>query len=223
MIMTGTRDKAVVFDMDGVLFDTERLCMDMWARVADARGLKSMIQVGFDSIGRNENDTRALALSAMGEDFDFEDFRAEVSRMCHTYVNEHGIPVKPGVRELLDFLRQQGYRIGLASSTRRESVLRNLERAGIRDFFEKVISGDMVEHSKPRPDIYLLACEQLGVDPGVAYAIEDSPNGIRAAHGAGMKPIMVPDLIAADREMEELSLAILEDLQAVKEYLKSKA
>ncbi len=217
--MNSTKDKAVVFDMDGVLFDTERLCMDMWAKVADARGLCGMIQVGYDSIGRNENDTRALALAAFGEDFDFEDFRAEVSRMCHDYVDAKGIPVKKGVQELLDFLKEQGYRIALASSTRKESVLRNLERGGIREYFEEVISGDMVEHSKPRPDIYLLACDKLGVKPEGAYAIEDSPNGIRAAHGAGMKPIMVPDLIAADEEMKLLSLVILEDLLAVKEYL----
>lgn len=217
--MNSTKEKAVVFDMDGVLFDTERLCMDMWSKVADARGLSGMIQVGYDSIGRNENDTRALALAAFGEDFDFEDFRLEVSRMCHDYMQRQGIPVKKGVTELLDFLREQGYRIALASSTRKESVLRNLERAGITAYFEEIISGDMVEHSKPRPDIYLLACEKLGVKPESAYAIEDSPNGIRAAHGAGMRPIMVPDLIEADEEMRILSQVILEDLLAVRDYL----
>lgn len=217
--MNSTKDRAVVFDMDGVLFDTERLCMDMWAKVADARGLSGMIQVGYDSIGRNENDTRALALAAFGADFDFEDFRAEVARLCHNYMQQQGIPVKKGVQELLDFLKEQGYRIALASSSSRQSVLRNLERAGIASYFEEIISGDMVEHSKPRPDIYLLACEKLGVEPKAAYAIEDSPNGIRAAHGAGMKPIMVPDLIEADEEMSILSQVILEDLLAVRDYL----
>ena len=217
--MNSTKDRAVVFDMDGVLFDTERLCMDMWAKVADARGLSGMIQVGYDSIGRNENDTRALALAAFGADFDFEDFRAEVARLCHNYMQQQGIPVKKGVQELLDFLQEQGYRIALASSSSRQSVLRNLERAGFTAYFEEIISGDMVEHSKPRPDIYLLACEKLGVEPKAAYAIEDSPNGIRAAHGAGMKPIMVPDLIEADEEMKILSQVILDDLSAVRDYL----
>lgn len=217
--MNSTKDRAVVFDMDGVLFDTERLCMDMWAKVADARGLSGMIQVGYDSIGRNENDTRALALAAFGADFDFEDFRAEVARLCHNYMQQQGIPVKKGVQELLDFLQEQGYRIALASSSSRQSVLRNLERAGLTAYFEEIISGDMVEHSKPRPDIYLLACEKLGVEPKAAYAIEDSPNGIRAAHGAGMKPIMVPDLIEADEEMKILSQVILDDLSAVRDYL----
>ncbi|MBQ7926975.1 MAG: HAD family phosphatase [Lachnospiraceae bacterium] len=217
--MNSTKDRAVVFDMDGVLFDTERLCMDMWAKVADARGLSGMIQVGYDSIGRNENDTRALTLAAFGADFDFEDFRAEVARLCHNYMQQQGIPVKKGVQELLDFLQEQGYRIALASSSSRQSVLRNLERAGFTAYFEEIISGDMVEHSKPRPDIYLLACEKLGVEPKAAYAIEDSPNGIRAAHGAGMKPIMVPDLIEADEEMKILSQVILDDLSAVRDYL----
>ena len=217
--MNSTKDRAVVFDMDGVLFDTERLCMDMWAKVADARGLSGMIQVGYDSIGRNENDPRALTLAAFGADFDFEDFRAEVARLCHNYMQQQGIPVKKGVQELLDFLQEQGYRIALASSSSRQSVLRNLERAGFTAYFEEIISGDMVEHSKPRPDIYLLACEKLGVEPKAAYAIEDSPNGIRAAHGAGMKPIMVPDLIEADEEMKILSQVILDDLSAVRDYL----
>ena len=86
----------------------------------------------------------------------------------------------------------------MASSTRYSSVVNHLEEAGIKDYFSVIVTGDMVEHSKPKPDIYLLACEKLGVEPAKAYAVEDSYNGIRSAHAAGMKPVMVPDLLEPD-------------------------
>lgn len=123
--------------------------------------------------------------------------------------------MKKGVRELLDFLRSGGYSIGLASSTSRPSVEELLERAGIRGYFQSLTTGDMVEHSKPCPDIYLMACESLNVSPAQAMAIEDSPNGIRAAHSAGMLPVMVPDLIAPDQEMRDKSVLICRDLLEV--------
>ena len=130
--------------------------------------------------------------------------------------------MKPGVRELLDWLKENGWTVGLASSTRRSSVLNHLEQAGIRDYFSTVITGDMVEHSKPQPDIYLMACRELGADPTEAYAIEDSPNGIRSAHAAGMFPLMVPDMIAPDEEMRRLSSCIFKDLFEVLEYFNNK-
>lgn len=217
--MNKTNNKAVVFDMDGVLFDTERLCMDGWEEIARRKGIEGMKKVAYDSIGRNLNDTRELTLAAYGQDFDFEGFRSEVSKWCHERIDTQGLPIKPGVKELLDYLKEQGYRIGLASSSRRQSVMKNLELAGVTSYFEEIITGDMVEHSKPLPDIYLLACEKLGVNPGDAYGIEDSPNGIRSAHAAGMKPIMVPDLLPPDAEMEERCLVILDDLLGVKAFL----
>lgn len=194
--------KAVVFDMDGVLFDTERLCQDSWIEVANRRGLPDMEIIFPKCIGRNANDSRQIVLEAYGADFDYEVFRREASDWFWKYLEENGLPVKEGVRELLNWLKEQGWRIGLASSTRRSSVISHLEQAGIKDFFEEIITGDMVEHSKPLPDIYLLACRKLMVDPAETYAIEDSPNGIRSAYRAGMKPIMVPDLLSPDGEME---------------------
>ena len=134
-------------------------------------------------------------------------------------MKENGLPIKPGVPEILRWLKDAGYTVGLASSTRSSSVFGHLEQSGFRDYFQTVVTGDMVEHSKPRPDIYLLACRELGVEPEQAYAIEDSPNGIRSAHAAGMRPIMVPDMIAPDEEMRKLSFLIRKDLFEVLEYL----
>lgn len=212
-------DNAVVFDMDGVLFDTERLCQDSWLTVAEERGLPGMEEIFPRCIGRNANDSRRIVLDAYGEKFDYEGFREQASAWFWNYIEKNGLPVKPGVRELLAWLREKEWTVGLASSTRRSSVLNHLEQAGIRDYFKVIISGDMVEHSKPRPDIYLLACRKLGVEPEQAYAIEDSPNGIRSAHAAGMCPLMVPDMIAPDEEMRRLSAGIFEDLGEVLKFL----
>lgn len=207
--------KAVIFDMDGVLFDTERLCMDSWVAIAGERDIPDMAEFFPRCIGRNVTDTRALFHEFYGDAYDYDEFRKQASVWFHGYIEKNGAPVKKGARELLAYLRQGGYQIGLASSTSRPSVEDLLERAGIRDYFQNLTTGDMVEHSKPRPDIYLMACESLGVEPAGAMAIEDSPNGIRAAYSAGMIPVMVPDLIAPDREMQEKSFWICEDLLEV--------
>ena len=211
--------KTVVFDMDGVLFDTERLCMDCWVRVAEEMDIHDMEEVFPLCIGLNANDTKALILNHYGQDFPYEEYKVKTSQWFWKEIKENGLPIKTGVKEILVFLKENDYKIGLASSTKYEAVIKHLERAGIRDYFVEVITGDMVEHSKPQPDIYLLACEKLGVKPEEAYAIEDSPNGIRSAYAAGMKPIMVPDMIAPDAEMEQLSFAIYNDLLEVKRWL----
>lgn len=213
--------KTIIFDMDGVLFDTERLCMESWVQVAKEWNIQDMEEVFPLCIGLNANDTKALVRNHYGEEFPFDEYRAEASKWFKKEVLEKGMPVMKGVRELLTFLQENKYTIGLASSTRYEAVLHHLEQAGIREYFSVIVAGDMVEHSKPRPDIYLLACEKLGVKPEEAYAIEDSPNGIRSAHSAGMKPIMVPDMIAPDEEMKKLSFLICNDLTEVQSFLEN--
>lgn len=212
--------KAVIFDMDGVLFDTERLCMKAWMAVAGEKGLSGMEEVFMRVIGLNANDSRQIVLKAYGEDFDYPGFRGETRDWIRDYIEANGLPVMPGVHGILEWLKANGYKVGLASSTRREAVLGYLKRAQVEEYFSAVVTGDMVEHSKPLPDIYLLACSRLGVEPEQAYAIEDSPNGIRAAHAAGMCPVMVPDMIAPDEEMRRLSHAILKDLTEVLAFLR---
>lgn len=210
----------IVFDMDGVLFDTERLCEQSWLVMAEEEGLPDMEEIFPRCIGLNANDSRRIVMEAYGENFDYEGFRSKASVWFWNYIEEKGLPVKQGVREILAWLQEKSWRVGLASSTRRSSVMKCLERAGIQSFFSVVVTGDMVEHSKPRPDIYLMACSKLGVEPGQTYAVEDSPNGIRSAHAAGMSPLMVPDMIAPDEEMERLSMGIFRDLGEVLEFLK---
>ncbi len=212
--------RAVVFDMDGVLFDTEILCMKGWMAIAKENGLGDMEHVFPRCIGLNANDSKKVVLEAYGEDFEYARFRQQTADWFRKYIDENGLPIKPGVEETLDWLKSAGYAVGLASSTRAETVHSHLDRAGFWKYFSTVITGNMVEHSKPQPDIYLLACERLGADPRKTYAIEDSPNGIRAAYRAGMIPLMVPDMIPPDEEMRKLSAEIFTDMTEVLAYLK---
>ena len=209
---------AVIFDMDGVLFDTERLYMEGWTQVAKKRGIAGMEEVARGCIGLNRNDSRAHVRAHYGEDFDYDDFRAAVTSWVKTRIKIYGLPVKPGVERLLGYLKQRGIPVGLASSTSYQSVLEHLKSAGIVDYFQVIVTGDMIEHSKPQPDIYLLACRKLGVEPAGTYAIEDSPNGLLSAYRAGLKAILVPDLIEPTPEMRSQSHQIFYDLTEVMRF-----
>lgn len=210
----------IIFDMDGVLFDTERISNECWKEVGMAMGLGDLEEGVKGCVGLNRNDAQILMSSLYGADFPFDEFRTTVHALMKQRLLEEGVPVKEGVVEILDYLTENGYIVGMASSTSRKSVMGHLEQTGLTHYFRAIVTGDMVEHSKPMPDIYLKACEELGVSPVNAIAIEDSPNGIRAAYRAGMKPIMVPDLIEPTPEIEALLYGKFYSLSDVEDYLK---
>lgn len=213
---------AIIFDMDGVLFDTERISCECWEEVGAAMGLGDLSEGVRGCVGLNRNDAEILMCGLYGDDFPFEEFRTTVHALMKERFLEEGVPVKEGVRELLDYLTENNYIVGLASSTGRKSVMEHLEETGLTHYFRAIITGDMVEHSKPQPDIYLKACEELGISPVNAAAIEDSPNGIRAAYRAGMKPIMVPDLIEPTPEIEAMLYGKFYSLLDIIDYLKNR-
>lgn len=213
------KHKAVVFDMDGVIFDSERAVLEGWLQIAERNGIKDLEQVFYRCIGVNAAATKEIFLAHYGKDFPYDTYRKESSAWFHANFDHGRLPMKPGVKELLQYLREQNYRIGLASSTRIALVTEEIKDAGLMPYFDHLTGGDMLKKSKPEPDIFLMACEQLGVAPAAAIAIEDSYNGIRAASRAGMFPIMVPDMIAPDEEMRQTAALICPDLFAVKEWL----
>ena len=133
---------------------------------------------------------------------------------------EEKAPVKPGVKELLTYLKSAGVKIAIASSTKKSGVARELKQAGFLEYFDELVCGDMVEKSKPNPDIFLKAAQCLGEEPENCIVIEDSFNGIRAAHAANMFAIMVPDILPPDEEMKEKASLILDSLNDVLSYLK---
>lgn len=205
--------------MDGVIFDSERATMNCWLELADKYGIKDIEKPYYACTGVTAQRTREIMLEAYGEDFPYDEYAREASQMYHDRYDGGRLPMKSGVFKLLDFLKKENKKIALASSTRRQTVVNQLRDAGILDYFDEIVTGDMVTKSKPDPEIFLLACEKIGVDPADAYAVEDSYNGIRSAKRGGLHPIMVPDLLPADDEMKELSEAVLESLLAVKAYL----
>lgn len=212
--------KAVVFDMDGVIFDSESKVIECWAEIADKHGIKDIETMCRMCLGTNAAETRRIALEFYGEDFPYDEYKGEASALYHSRYDGGRLPMKSGVRGLLAFLGESGLRVALASSTRSEVVHAQLRDAGILSCFDKVICGDMVSRSKPAPDIFLKACVELGVAPESAFAVEDSYNGIRSAHSAGLRPIMVPDLAPPTEEMERLAEVILPSLAEVAEYIK---
>lgn len=210
---------AVVFDMDGVIFDSERAVMQCWKELADKYQIPDIEKAVLSCTGTTMKRTREIMLEIYGEDFPYDIYAKESSAIYHSRYEAAGFPRSRGCGTAHLF-KEDGKKIALASSTRRQTVTNQLKDAGILNFFDNVICGDMVEHSKPAPDIFLKACAELGVAPERAYAIEDSYNGIRAAHAGHLLPIMVPDLLPANEEMQEKAEVVLPDLFEVIAYLK---
>ncbi len=211
---------AVVFDMDGVIFDSEKLVVECWQETARKYNIPNIEAACRECLGLNRVATKEKFLQRYGTDFPYDEYKLEMSELFHSRAAGGNLPKKPGVEELLQALKNNGVKIALASSTREEVVKKELSEGGIIDYFDSIVCGDMVTKSKPEPEIFLKACECLGVEPARAYAIEDSYNGIRSAYRGGLRPIMVPDMAEPTKEMEELAEVILESLVEVKGYLK---
>ena len=215
--------QAVVFDMDGVIFDTERLVIEFWKEVAKKHNIPNIEHTCIQCLGTNRVRTREIFLENYGADFPFDPYRAEVTELFNTHYKGVPLPTKPGIRELLSYLQEQDIKVGLASSTAQHLVRDEIGTAGLLPYFQTLVCGDMVEHSKPAPDIFLKACEILNADPTKSIAIEDSFNGIRSAHCAGMTPIMVPDQVQQTDEIRTLAFHVMPSLLDVLNWLKTLA
>lgn len=196
--------KAIIFDMDGILFDTEIMSSKAWFQIAKERGLGDITQLTNDCIGRNRTDISLQFKKKFGEDFDAEEFLTTGRKIMQDWIDKDGLPLMTGTKEILEYLKKNDYTVGVASSSSRKTIMSHMEKSGLGDYFQAIIGGDMVTLSKPKPDIYLKACEAIGMEPEQVIAVEDSPNGIRAAYAAGMKPVMIPDLIKPDEEILSL-------------------
>ena len=215
--------QAVVFDMDGVIFDTERLVIEFWKEVAKKHNIPNIEHTCIQCLGTNRVRTREIFMENYGADFPFDPYCAEVTELFNTHYKGVPLPTKPGIRELLSYLQEQDIKVGLASSTAQHLVRDEIGTAGLLPYFQTLVCGDMVEHSKPAPDIFLKACEILNADPTKSIAIEDSFNGIRSAHCAGMTPIMVPDQVQPTDEIRTLAFHVMPSLLDVLNWLKTLA
>lgn len=209
----------IIFDMDGVIFDSERIGLESWTIVGERYGFDGVEETCRKCIGRNTADSIEIIKADFGENIDVQTLHKEVKDVFYSIVKERGMPIKPFAKEILNRLWNDGIKVGLASSTECSVVESQLRSAGLFGYFDIIVGGDMVTHSKPEPEIYLLACKKLGVNPENTFAVEDSFNGIRAAYNARMKPIMIPDLIEPDDEMKEKSAEIFDSLLQFEKFL----
>ncbi len=211
--------KAVLFDMDGVLLDTESVCKICWNRAAKEFGVENIEKAYCECVGTNTNDTLEILKKYCEGKVGVEEFHSRTGELFYVVEKEEGLKKMPHVLECLESLKSMGLRLAVASSTRWENVSRQLKAAGIIDFFETITTGDTVKHSKPAPDIYIKSFESLSLSPEDCVAVEDSPNGVRSAVSAGLKVVMVPDQIRPDDEMKKLSWKIISSLKDLPEII----
>ena len=214
-------NKNIVFDMDGVLFDSERIYYRAWLEAGRKRSMPDVDTCVTHCVGRNGNDTRAYLRGIYGQDFPVDSLIEEIRSEFTNIVDAEGLPIKIGVHALLDWLTATGWNIALATSSGKNGTARNLSVSGLARYFSIIITGDMIQNGKPSPDIYLLACKKLGARPEESFAVEDSPNGVLSAHAAGLKVLLVPDILEPGEEIKALAFKTYPTLTEVKTYLES--
>lgn len=212
--------RALVFDMDGLLLDSERIVKRSWNEAGNEMGISDIGEHIYHTLGLNRKARNQYFRNAYGEDFPLEDFNQRTSDIFFKIVEGTGIPLKAGAKELLEYAKGHGYKIAIATSTSQAYAIKELTDAGIWKYFDGGIFGDMVKNAKPDPEIYLKACESIHMAPGDCLALEDAPAGVRSAHAAGLKVIVVPDLLQPDTKTLALTYKKFDTLYEVIPLLK---
>lgn len=184
-----------VFDMDGLMYDTERIIMNAWDKTGKEMGYGPLGFHLFSTLGMSRSGRKDYFQKTLGMDFPYDEFQERYAEETYRQT-ENTVPVKPGLYELLDYLKQEHYVLAVATSSSRESALRKLKNSHLEQgYFDVIICGDMVKRAKPDPEIYQIACQKLQKSPSQLVALEDSENGLKSALSADMGAIMIPDLI----------------------------
>lgn len=210
---------SVIFDMDGLMFDTERVATRAWKQTFRDLGYELTDELNLAMVGRNEPDSNAIIAKAMGPRFPVVQCRRDANDRYIRLLESEGIPLKPGLNNLLEFLKTSAIPSAVATSTQRYLAMRKLSLAGLVSRFSAIVAGDDVQKGKPEPDLFLEAARLLNSAPERCVVLEDSPAGIRAANAAGMIPVMVPDLIQPDETIRSLAYAIVPTLDKAHETI----
>ena len=207
--------KAVVFDMDGVLVDTEKIYRQCWKQNGMSIGIsEDEMEIVCDRVaGGNKISNARVFKDIMGENFEYLPFRQKTMDLFDEHVAKYGIDIKPYVEDTLKFFKDKGIKIAVATSTSRDRAKQRLESVHIAEYFDEMVCGDEIVKGKPDPDIYYRACEKLGIEPKMAVAVEDSMNGLVSASTAGLHTVMVVDLIKPNETTEEYADETLYDIR----------
>ena len=218
--MDGRELRAVIFDMDGLIFDSERIAQFAWEDAARESGYDLSNDIFRVMVGRMVLDVADEIYKALGEDFPLEVVYQRKNTLAEEYIIDHGLPLKQGLMELLGTLDRLDLHTAIASSSSCEIILRNLRAAGLsQERFSALVGGDEVQNRKPAPDIFLVAAQALRVPPDTCMVLEDSNPGVKAAHAAGMLPIMVPDIVPPTERSRALAYRVVPSLYEVIELL----
>lgn len=211
--------KAFIFDMDGLILDTERIAFKSYKEALKEYGYDFTEAFFLNLVGTNVKLTKELCLNRYGSWFPFDLLHENHNKITEEYIKKNGVPLKEGVNELIDYLKEKDYKIALATSSDREKAEYLLELVKIKDKFDYIICGNDIVNSKPNPEIFLKAAENLKVEPKECVVIEDSKFGVKAAVNAGMKVINVPDMKMPDSEVKSMAFKIFNNLLEVKDYI----
>jgi HAD superfamily hydrolase (TIGR01509 family) len=206
----------VIFDMDGLLLDTERIAMSSFVATCREFDFEPDLDIYVRCIGTNSTKVKEILTQGYGRDFPYEEIRKKWSQRYEQTILEHPVPRKPGASALLAFLKQRRSSIGLATSTKHASAVKKLKQADLYPYFDVIVGGDQVEKSKPDPEVYQTVSRLLETAPARCLALEDSDNGVLSAHGAGMMVIQIPDLRAPSRKIRDLGHPVLASLDDVR-------
>lgn len=212
---------AILFDMDGLVLDTEKLYTRFWQEAAHALGYPMTKEQALGMRSLNRGAGLAKLQSYFGEAVDYDAIRGKRIELMDAFVEKEGVTLKPGIRELLAYVKEQGIRTAIATSSPLERTIQYLSSVGLEQSFDELVSGYMVEKGKPEPDIYLYAADKLGVKPSECLVLEDSPAGILAAHRAGCLPVMIPDQDQPTEETADILFANVERLDLVIDLLQN--
>lgn len=211
--------KAILFDMDGVIFDTERVYLEEWKQVFKKYGYKMKDEIYISVMGTGRENVKKVFKEYYGDNLPIEDMYVDKDILLNEAVSENKIPLKTGAFDILSYLKDNGYKTALATSAKRDRLEIQLSLADIKDKFDAIVCIDDVGKGKPNPDIFLLAAEKIGVEPSDCMVIEDSEAGIMAAFNAGMIPVHVKDLKEVSETIMKHSKRQFNNLHEIKQYI----
>lgn len=213
--------KAIIFDMDGLMIDSERVTFECYQEILKGMNLTMDEEFYKTLLGKPLKGIYQRFYDVYGNDFPIEDVIKDVHALMAKRFETEGVPIKTGLKSLLEYLKENNYKTIVATSSNRERVDTILSQAQITDYFDDSICGDEVTKGKPNPEVFLKSCQKLGVNVDEAIVLEDSEAGIQASYDAGIKVICIPDMKYPEKQYEEKTFKILKDLNDVTEFLKS--